>query len=156
MADRHKVFCIKFDSGLVWYGTTRGDIEDAVESVVAEHGFYGSYRVTLVDICRRQADAHYLIDTLIGNLRANRPHDEWADSGANALRPDSGKAVGGNRHGSPPLQLPVTATTVKPDQGNVGARRPASPAPSRDPGQAARTTASARPPSLDILPFGLT
>lgn len=89
MADRHKVFCIKFDSGLVWYGTTRGDIEDAVESVVAEHGFYGSYRVTLVDICRREADAHYLIDALIGNLRANRPHDEWIDKMTAILTPSA-------------------------------------------------------------------
>lgn len=65
MTDRNKVFRIEFYSGLVWYGTTRGDIDDAAKAIVAERGFYSSYRVTLVDICRREADARLLVNALV-------------------------------------------------------------------------------------------
>lgn len=45
----HKVFRIKFDSGLKWFGHTSGSIGKAAESIAAERGFYGPYKVEQVN-----------------------------------------------------------------------------------------------------------
>ena len=41
----HKVFRIKFNSGLIWFDHTSGSISNAAKSIVAERGFYGPYKV---------------------------------------------------------------------------------------------------------------
>ena len=45
----HKVFRIKFDSGLKWFGHTSGSIGKAAEAIAAERGFYGPYKVEQVN-----------------------------------------------------------------------------------------------------------
>lgn len=45
----HKVFRIKFDSGLKWFGHTSGSIGKAAASIATERGFYGPYKVEQVN-----------------------------------------------------------------------------------------------------------